>query len=159
MWVSSIQTFLQQPITHINMHNENCIYPFVNCMYCKFPRINHSWFLIPGVSLMKLPSDECHCTLLVISQHWLGAVRQQAITGANVVPDLCRHMASLGHNVLTCTSPKNSRTMLYWSASSLLLLPFLVGVIITRTMNVVLTSVVLTTKRLVTYRWLSTILQ
>ena len=38
----------------------------------------------------------------MISQHrfryWLGAVRQQAITWANVYPDLCRHLASLGHN-------------------------------------------------------------
>ena len=33
-------------------------------------------------------------------QVWLGAVRQQAITWAIVDPDLCRHMASLGHNEL-----------------------------------------------------------
>ena len=55
------------------------------------------------VSLVKLLSDGCHWTSL-ISQHWfrewLGAVRQQAITWANVEPDLCRHMASLGHNEL-----------------------------------------------------------
>ena len=42
--------------------------------------------------------------LLMISQHWcrwwLGAVRQQAITWANVDPVLCRHMASIGHNEL-----------------------------------------------------------
>ena len=31
---------------------------------------------------------------------WLGAVRQQAITWANFDPDLCRQMASLGHNEL-----------------------------------------------------------
>ena len=31
---------------------------------------------------------------------WLGAVRQQAITWASVDLDLCRHMASLGHNEL-----------------------------------------------------------
>ena len=31
----------------------------------------------------------------------LGAVRQQAITWTNVDPDLCRHMASLGHNELS----------------------------------------------------------
>ena len=41
----------------------------------------------------------------MISQHWfrkwLGAVRQQAITWANVDPDLCRHMVSLDHNELT----------------------------------------------------------
>ena len=44
-------------------------------------------------------------TSLVISQQWfrqwLGAVKQQAITWANVYPDLWRHMASLGHNALT----------------------------------------------------------
>ena len=38
----------------------------------------------------------------MINQHWfIGAVRQQAITWANVDPDLCRHMVSLGHNELT----------------------------------------------------------
>ena len=42
---------------------------------------------------------------LMISQHWfrewLGAIRQQAITRANVDPDLCHQMASLGLNELT----------------------------------------------------------
>ena len=36
------------PTTHFNMYNmynKNCMHPFVNCMYCKFPRINDSWFL------------------------------------------------------------------------------------------------------------------
>ena len=55
-------------------------------------------------SLVELPLYECHWASLMISQHWLrqwlGAVRQQAITWANVDPDLCRHMASLGHNEL-----------------------------------------------------------
>ena len=41
---------------------------------------------------------------LMTSQHWfkqwLGAIRQKAITGTKVDPDLCRHMASLGHNEL-----------------------------------------------------------
>ena len=31
---------------------------------------------------------------------WLGAARQQAITRAIIDPDLCRHLVSLGHNVL-----------------------------------------------------------
>ena len=57
------------------------------------------------VSLVKLPSDECNWILLMICQHWFrkwpGAVRQQAITWASVDPDLCRQMASLGHNELT----------------------------------------------------------
>ena len=41
----------------------------------------------------------------MISQHWfrqwLGAVWQKAIAWANVDPDLCPYMASLGHNELT----------------------------------------------------------
>ena len=57
------------------------------------------------VSLVNLSLDECHSTLLMISQHWfrkwLVAVRQQAITWANGDPDLCRHMASLGPNELS----------------------------------------------------------
>ena len=55
-------------------------------------------------SLVKLPSYKCHWTSLMISQHWfrwwLGAVRQQAITWANVDLVPCRHMASPGHNEL-----------------------------------------------------------
>ena len=57
---------------------------------------------------------------LMISQHWF-AVRHQAITRANVDPDLCHHMASLGHNELTAvmtyflnamTFPGNNELML-----------------------------------------------
>ena len=33
-------------------------------------------------------------------QYWLGVVRHRAITWANVDPDLCRHMASLGRSEL-----------------------------------------------------------
>ena len=57
-----------------------------------------------GVFLVILPSVECHWTLLKISQHWfrwwLGALRRQTITGVNIHSDLCRHMASVGHNDL-----------------------------------------------------------
>ena len=60
---------------------------------------------MPNVSLVKLPSDECKWILLIISQYWfrlwLGAVRQQAFTRANVDPDLRHHMVSLGHNELS----------------------------------------------------------
>ena len=57
-------------------------------------------------ALVKLLSDECHYrTPKMIGQHsfrwWLGAIRQQAITWANVDPKLWRHMASVGHNELT----------------------------------------------------------
>ena len=45
------------------------------------------------VFLVKMPSHECHWTLLLmINQHWspewLGTVRQQAIAQANVDPDI-----------------------------------------------------------------------
>ena len=48
---------------------------------------------------VKLPSGECHWTLL-INQLGSGAVRQQAIAWANVDPDLHSHMAPLGPNGL-----------------------------------------------------------
>ena len=54
---------------------------------------------------MKLLSGVCHGTPLVINQHWLrywfGAVRLKAITRANVHPDLCVLVASLGQKNLT----------------------------------------------------------
>ena len=60
------------------------------------------YWLVPSELLLIKSSDEWYRNLLMISQHWfrywLGAVRQQAITWANVDPDLCRRMASLGHN-------------------------------------------------------------
>ena len=34
--------------------------------------------------------------------YWLETIMQQAITRANVDPDLCRHMASLSHNGYNC---------------------------------------------------------
>ena len=61
------------------------------------------------VSLVILPSCDCHRTSLMLSQlwfrSWLGAARQQAITCANVDPDLYRHIASLGHNELMLVGP------------------------------------------------------
>ena len=55
-------------------------------------------WLVAEVSLVH----ECHWTSLMSTQHWfgqwLGAVRQQAIAWANVDPDLCPHLASLGHS-------------------------------------------------------------
>ena len=51
---------------------------------------------------VKFPQDESWRTLLMICLHWfklwIGAIRQQAVTSANVDPDLCHHMASLGHS-------------------------------------------------------------
>ena len=46
--------------------------------------------------LVKSPLDECPWTSRTISR-WLGAIRQTFVR-ASVDPDLCRHMASLGHN-------------------------------------------------------------
>ena len=47
---------------------------------------------------MIMPSNECHRTLLMVSQHWfrqrLGGIMQQDVNLANFDPDLCRHMAS-----------------------------------------------------------------
>ena len=78
---------------------------------------------------LKLPRDECHGTLLMVSQHWfrlwLGAVRQQAITWTNVDPDLCHHMVHvlLGHNDLSCIKVINTNILLpfnsLWSRDTL----------------------------------------
>ena len=58
---------------------------------------------------VKFLSAQCHRMPLMISQHcvryWLGAVRQQADTWANVDLDLCCHRASLGHNELVRKLP------------------------------------------------------
>ena len=61
---------------------------------------NTLWQVISGKVYVKLPSANCQLALLMISQHWfrqrLGAIRQQAITWANVYTDLSCYMASLG---------------------------------------------------------------
>ena len=66
------------------------------------------------LSLVELPLRWLTRNSLVMSQHWfklwLGAIRQQAITWANVDPDVCRHLASLGHNELTLP-----RSTTWWS--------------------------------------------
>ena len=48
--------------------------------------------------MAETPSDECHWTLLMISQHWF-----RLVAWSSVGRDLCRYMASLGHNELTST--------------------------------------------------------
>ena len=64
----------------------------------------------------------------MINQHrsrfrwWLGAVRQQAITWANVDEDLCHHKASLGHYELTNHSPVMPDDYWYGRSGSKLLL-------------------------------------
>ena len=52
---------------------------------------------------MKFPSDECHCTLLMMSQHWFegnGLVPIYPIRRTNVDLYLDHHMVSLGHSGL-----------------------------------------------------------
>ena len=55
-----------------------------------------------SLGTVKLLSGERHRNSLVGSRHWfrywLGVIRHQAITWANVDPNLCRHIPSLGHN-------------------------------------------------------------
>ena len=64
---------------------------------------------------VKLVSGECRKIPLMISRHgfslWLGAVRRQPITWANVDPNLCWNMGSLDHNEIilwfvSCVSGK-----------------------------------------------------
>ena len=80
---------------------------------CKFQSCFTDWYL-QILILMIMSSDECHKTLLMISQHWfrwwLGAVRQQAITWASVDQDLQCHMASLGPNELNLGSKRMTRS-------------------------------------------------
>ena len=65
---------------------------------------NMCYGLSSWVLLVTLLTGKCHRTPLMTSQHWfgywLGAVRQQSITWANIDTDLCHHMASLSHNEL-----------------------------------------------------------
>ena len=56
---------------------------------------------------LKMSSGKCQPFCFPItSPHWfrwwLGAIKHQAITLMNVDPNLCCHMASLGHNELIC---------------------------------------------------------
>ena len=69
----------------------------VNLNYTNFQtHINSRYLDCPQLNTVK--------TSLMINQHWLkkwlDAVRQQAITWANVDPHLCHHMALLSHNEL-----------------------------------------------------------
>ena len=50
--------------------------------------------------LHKLTNMWYLCWASILRVTGLGAVRQQAITWANFDSDLCRHLASLGHNEL-----------------------------------------------------------
>ena len=68
--------------------------------------ISNSFYkLISWALIVKLVLGECRRTSVIISQHWfrwwLGAIRWQAITCANIDPEQCHHIVSLGHNELT----------------------------------------------------------
>ena len=74
-----------------------------------WPQRNNSFYeLISWVSSTKLVLGKCHRIQLMKSQHrlryWLGAIRQQAITLANVDQDLCHHMVPQDHNELKTVS-------------------------------------------------------
>ena len=73
------------------------------CFRCIKRLFSNSLYRIVACALaVKLLPSECQNISLMICQHWfrewLGAIRQQAIAWANVDPDLCRNMVSLGHN-------------------------------------------------------------
>ena len=62
---------------------------------------------MPWAFPVQLLSGNCHKNSLITSQYWLqwrlGAIRQQAITRANIDPDLCSHMGSLCFSeLMTC---------------------------------------------------------
>ena len=70
--------------------------------------------IVAWVLTVKLLSGECHKTTLLNTngksrvgsqcwfRWWLGAIKRQAIIWAGVDPDICCHMASLGHSELKC---------------------------------------------------------
>ena len=70
----------------------------------------------------------------MISQHWfrwwLGANRQQAITWANVDPDLCRQMASLGLNELNSNLVKSHSSLTSQLSSRFAIFPQSTAVIL-----------------------------
>ena len=68
-----------------------------------------AWGISSEIAIRWMPF---HLTWLAISQlwfrQWLGAVRQQAITWANVDPELHHHMPPLAHNNCDNKSPGQS---------------------------------------------------
>ena len=56
--------------------------------------------LTTEVSPVKLPSNECQWTPLMISLHCFISWRHQTVSWANVDRDLCRHIASMRHDEL-----------------------------------------------------------
>ena len=86
------------------------------------------------VSLVKLPSDECHWTLLMVKSTlaqvmvWCHQATSHYLSQCWPKPTVCFHMASLGHNELKYTSAQSSfsvfwfagqlwRTYIWWSST------------------------------------------
>ena len=62
--------------------------------------LNTLWWLIFRIVSVKLPSAKCQWpkSILFHVMTWYHQATSQAITWANVDPDVCHHMASLGRN-------------------------------------------------------------
>ena len=94
--VSLIKT---SQIFSLGIENHLTITPILKLQFS----ISFHWF-VSSHHLRIMTWDEWRGTSLMISQHWfrqwLGAVRQQAITWANVDLVPCRHMASVGPSEL-----------------------------------------------------------
>ena len=100
-WCSSTINRLKDGMllsTHFEQHSINSLPTEKLADKFFFPKTYYELSLwAPAV---KSFFGECHRTLLVISQ-WLGTVKQQVIIVlTNADHALCRHTASLGHNVL-----------------------------------------------------------
>ena len=61
-------------------------------MYVTFKLNSHHYYYYAMVKHL------CHQTPTLGDKATLVAIRQQAITGTNINPDISRHMASPGHN-------------------------------------------------------------
>ena len=94
--VVAMDAFLAYFVTPVFQHGASLV-------LSNFPA-NFSGRWLQHVSLVKLYSEECHWTLLMISQHlcqWLLAIKQQALTWANVDLDVCHYLASLSGNTVS----------------------------------------------------------
>ena len=96
-YVSGVYCYLYFDQMHVNLIWY--LYPFM------LNKIGLSLSLIMSLGPIKFPSKNCHWTFPMISQQrfiwWFVSARQQTITRVSVDTDLCRHTASLGHNVLS----------------------------------------------------------
>ena len=68
------------------------------------PTGGHAWFPRQSYCHQARIVQQSWCNTVLHTAQKCCAIRQQAITWANVDPDECRHMASLNHNILTLTN-------------------------------------------------------